>query len=134
VPRGAPLVVESLVGELAVAGLGGPVELALASGRAQIDALEGGRLAVVGGSSIAVDAAVGDLAIEVRGAGEVTVADAALGRLEVRITGSGEVAVGGRAEQASVAVTGSGEVRVDEVEARPAVRVTGSGEVEIGNW
>jgi hypothetical protein len=134
VPQGAPLVVEGMVGELAVEGLNGPVELAMISGTARLERIDGGRLAVVGGSRIAVGAATGDLVIEVRGAGDVTLDQAALGRLEVGITGSGSVDVGGSAQQARVALTGSGNLRVDEVHERPETRVTGSGEVEIGNW
>ncbi len=134
VPQGAPLVIEGMVGELSVEGLEGPVELALMSGTARLDQVDGGRLEVFGGSRIAVDEAAGDLAIDVRGAGEVTVAEAALGQLEVRITGSGGVEVGGRARAARVAVTGSGKVSVDAVDERPETRVTGSGEIDIGNW
>ena len=134
VPEGAPLIVEGMVGELTVEGVDGPVELELAGGRARLDRVAGGRLAVVGGSRIEAGAATGELALEVRGAGDVVVDQAALGHLEVAISGSGNVRVGGSAQQARVMVAGVGNVTVDEVRERPEVRVTGVGQIDIGNW
>jgi hypothetical protein len=134
VPQGAPLEVEGMVGEVRVDGVGGPVELELLGGSAELDRTAGGRLAVVGGSNIAVGAASGDLAIEIRGAGGVAVDEAALDSLEVGISGSGDVSVGGSAQQASVAIAGVGSVTVDEVVERPRTRVTGIGRIDIGNW
>lgn len=134
VPQGAPLIVEGMVGELTVAGVDGPVEVELAGGSARLDRVTGGRLAVVGGSRIEAGAATGELALEVRGAGDVVVDQAALDQLEVAISGSGNVRVGGSAQQARVTVAGVGNVTVDEVRERPEVRLTGVGQIDIGNW
>jgi hypothetical protein len=134
VPAGSPLVVEGMVGELTVTGVGGPVELELAGGTARLDRVAGGRLAVVGGSRIEAGAASGDLALEVQGAGDVVVEQATLEALEIDISGSGNVRVGGSAQQARVAVAGVGNVEVDEVRERPEVRVSGIGRIDIGNW
>ena len=134
VPEGAPLIVAGMVGELTVEGVDGPVELELVGGSARLDRVAGGRLAVVGGSRIEAGAARGDLALEVRGAGDVVVDRAALDQLEVAISGSGNVRVGGSAQQARVTVAGVGNVTVDEVRERPQVRLTGVGQIDIGNW
>lgn len=134
VPEGTPLEVESMVGEVSVAHVDGPVELELAGGTARLDRVAGGRLAVVGGSRIEADAARGDLEVVVQGAGDVVVGQAALDALEVGIMGSGNVRVGGSAQAARVTVTGVGNVRVDEVRERPEVRMMGVGRVDIGNW
>jgi Putative auto-transporter adhesin, head GIN domain len=134
VPAGTPLIVEGMVGELMVEGVGGRVELEQAGGSARLDRVAGGRLAVVGGSRIEARAASGDLALEVRGAGDVVVDQADLGGLEVGISGSGNVRVGGSAQQARVTVQGVGNVSVDEVRERPEVRVSGIGQIDIGNW
>lgn len=134
VPAGTPLVVEGMVGELSVAAVDGPLELELAGGSARLDRVVGGRLAVVGGSRIEAEQASGDLALEVRGAGDVVVERAALDVLEVGISGSGDVRVGGSAQQARVTVAGVGNVSIDEVRERPDVRVSGIGQIDIGNW
>jgi hypothetical protein len=134
VPAGTPLVVEGMVGELSVAAVNGPLELELAGGSARLDRVVGGRLAVVGGSRIEADQASGDLALEVRGAGDVMVERAVLDVLEVGISGSGDVRVGGSAQQARVTVAGVGNVSIDEVRERPDVRVSGIGQIDIGNW
>jgi len=134
VPAATPLALSGLVGEVAVEGVGGPLDLELIGGAARLDRTTGGSLAVVGGSRIELAAASGDLSIAVQGAGDVAVAQAALERLEVDLNGTGSVTVGGTAERASVQIAGVGNVAIDRVRERPQVSVVGIGRVEIGNW
>jgi Putative auto-transporter adhesin, head GIN domain len=134
VPAATPLTVTGMVGDLVVEGVGGPVDLELIAGQAQLDRATGGSLAAVGGSRIELAEATGDLKIAVQGAGDVRIAQADLARLEVGVSGTGDVAVGGVAEQASVEISGIGGVQIDQVRTRPKVSVTGIGHVEIGNW
>jgi hypothetical protein len=134
VPAATPLALSRLVGDVTVRGVGGPLELELVGGEAQLDRITGGSLAVVGGSRIELAEASGDLRIAVQGAGDVVVADAALERLEVGLSGTGNVTVGGSAERASVQIAGVGKVTIDQVRERPQVSVLGIGEVAIGNW
>jgi hypothetical protein len=134
VPAATPLVVTGLVGDLVVAGVGGPVDLELIGGQATIDRAVGGSLAAVAGSRIELVQATGELKVAVEGAGDVMIGHADLERLEVGVSGTGDVAVGGLAQQAIVEIAGVGGVKIDEVRARPEVRISGIGQVEIGNW
>ncbi len=134
VPAATPLTVTGMVGDLVVQGVGGPVDLELIGGQAQLDRATGGSLAAVAGSRITLDQASGELKIAVQGAGDVRITRADLKRLEVGVSGTGNVGVGGVADKASVEIAGVGGVQIDEVRTRPVVSVTGIGEVEIGNW
>ncbi len=134
VPAATPLTVTGLVGDLVVQGVGGPVDLELIGGQAELDRATGGRLAAVAGSRIDLAEATGELEVAVQGAGDVRIARADLARLEVGVSGTGNVAVGGVAERASVQIAGVGGVQIDEVRTRPEVSITGIGQVEIGNW
>jgi hypothetical protein len=134
VPAATPVAISGLVGDLSVAGVGGPLDLELISGTARLDRMTGGSLAVVGGSRIELAEASGDLKVAVQGAGDVVITEAALGRLEVDLSGTGNVTVGGSAERAGVQIAGVGNVTIDQVRERPQVSVLGIGQVEIGNW
>jgi hypothetical protein len=134
VPEGAPLTVLAMAGEVEATGVGGPVELELVTGSAQIDRLAGGRLSVAGNGRIVVDEAAGDLAVAVAGSGDVQVGRATLDALDVELAGTGNVVIDGVAERATVRLAGIGEVRVTEVREQPVVSVAGLGRVAIGNW
>lgn len=134
VPRSTPVELSGLVGQVSVDDVDGWVGLELRSGRARIDRVAGGRLALAGSGRIEVQRATGDLALTVHGAGNVEIARAELDDLDVTVAGAGQVAVAGVAERASVWATGVSQVSIDEVRTRPEVEVAGVSRVSIGNW
>lgn len=134
VPSGAGVTVDAYTGEARIAYLEAPVELGLAGGRADLEHIAGGRLAIQGGGQIDARDVRGDLVLEIAGSGTVQVARAELERLDVEIAGAGQVDVSGRAERARLGIAGSGMIEVDEVKERPEVSILGAGRVRVGNW
>lgn len=134
VPLDAGVEVDAYVGEIRMSDLRTPLHLALAGGRADLERIAGGRLAIQGSGEIDARDVRGDLAVDIAGSGSVQVAQAELGRLEVEIAGAGRVGIAGRAERARLGIAGSGVIEVDEVAERPDVSILGAGRVRVGNW
>jgi hypothetical protein len=134
VPRGTPLELSGLVGQVSVDDVDGWVGLELRSGRARIDRVKGGTLALAGSGRIEVASATGNLTLTVHGAGNLEIARAELDDLDVTVAGAGQVTVAGVAERASVWVSGVSQVSIDEVRTRPEVEAAGVSRISIGNW
>lgn len=74
----------------------------------------------------------GDLAIVIRGSGEVTVTGVDADEVDLRIEGAGDIELTGAANSIAVEIVGSGDVDTDSLEVRDAVvAISGSGEVDL---
>ena len=134
VPQGTPLEISGMAGRVSVDDVDGWVGLELNSGRAEIDRIKGGNLALAGSGRIEIGVATGNLAVSVHGAADLEIDEAELQDLDISVAGAGEVKVDGVAERANVWVAGASRVSIDEVRARPVVDMAGASEVRIGNW
>lgn len=134
VPRHTAVTVERVADVCTIGDIEAPLRLTVASASVSVGRVGSTDLTIDGTGDVRIRGVRGDLAVAVRGSGEVTVDSAEIGDLAVAISGSGDVVVEGRARTASLAISGSGDVRVKEVTARPRVSVTGAGNVAVGNW
>lgn len=134
VPQGTPLEISGMVGEVSIDDVDGWVGLELNSGRAEIDRIKGGNLALAGSGRIEIGTATGNLAVSVHGAGGLKIDEAELDDLDVSVAGAGDVKVAGVAERASVWVSGASRVSIEEVRTRPVLDMAGASRVNIGNW
>jgi hypothetical protein len=124
----------NLAGDATFGDTGGPVELQLIDGTAVLGEIGDAVLEILGGGHIETARVVGDLAVNVRGTGNVRVGEGEIGELAVEIAGTGGVEVGGQAERARLTIAGMGNIHVDRVVERPQVTVMGLGDINIGNW
>lgn len=129
-----PIAVSGFRGSAHIAARRAPLEFELVSGDARFAAAADASLSISGSGEIAVDRAAGNLALAVRGAGDITVKEAVLAELRVTIFGAGAVQVHGQAEQADLALNGTGGIYVEAVKRKPRRRLLGAGRIIIDNW
>jgi hypothetical protein len=133
VPRGLPLVLKGLAGEIEIGNLESEIALTLISGRARLGHVGPARLSLPGSGEIVAAGVEGALTVELAGSGDVVVRSGEVARLAVHLSGSGDVAFGGRAKRGDFILSGAGDIEVAELAMPPSARVTGSGEILLGN-
>jgi uncharacterized protein YaiE (UPF0345 family) len=131
VPTGTPLDIDSIVGDVTIGDINGPLKFELTAADAKIGAVTTAEIDAAGAGSIQIASVQGALNLDVAGSGDVRVGNA--GSVNVDIAGSGELTVGAIAGGLSVDIAGSGDVAIDSVSGPVDFSSAGSGDVVIKN-
>lgn len=131
VPRGTPLVLAGLAGEVDIADTEGPVELELSAGTARIGRVGAARIVVRGSGEVRVAEVRERLEAVIDGSGLVEVADGRVERLSATIGGSGAIRFDGTARRARAEILGAGTIAIREVLEPPEISILGAGSVDI---
>jgi hypothetical protein len=107
------------------------VDMQLASGHLRLAQVHAGQLIIdVGEAEIQI--LRGDLRVELRGAGSLSVDQVADAALDLDLSGAGSMRFGGRASAARIRASGVGSIDIEQVVAEPHIRATGLVHVSVG--
>lgn len=132
VPRGTGFELQGFVGDAEIGDLESDVVIAIVGGTTRLGAVHAAELSAVGNGRIEAASVMGDLAANVTGDGEISVASGFVEAATVSITGAGRVEVNAPIERAEVTMVGAGIVRLADVAEEPVVSRVGAGRLEIG--
>ncbi len=130
-PKGTPLAVDGLVGNIAVGDLESPVKLQLAAVSGTVGNVTRANIEMAGTGKLRVMRVSGPLTAEVAGSGSLITGP--VGPADVEIAGSGSAAFGAVSGGIKATIAGSGDVSAASINGAAHVEIAGSGSVKIAS-
>ncbi|WP_114393181.1 hypothetical protein [Oleisolibacter albus] len=130
VPKGTPLLVNNMTGDLVVEGdLAAPVRVELARGSLDLGHVTSARVRITQSGTVRLAAVDGLLAVQMPAAGSVAVGSA--GQAFVDMAGSGQADIGVVREGLTVSLPGSGAAGIGRQDGPVALALPGTGRITI---
>jgi hypothetical protein len=133
VPVGTLIRATGFVGQAEIKGEARQINVQVGSGDVRIERVVDAKLRVQGAGSIHVEAASGDLELDLPGAGSIEVEKGQVGKLSAALGGAGEIRFGGTATAARLRADGAGSIRVHRVVQKPTIINNAAGEIVVEN-
>jgi len=134
VPKGINLRLEGNIINAKIGDISGNLLLDIGGkGKIEVGVVHDVSARLAGATFTHILRAVGDLQVDMAGAGKLNIDDGEIGSLAVVTAGASSVNVNAMVDKANIKVAGAGNVRVKQVRTKPDVSIRGAGHVEIGN-
>lgn len=135
VPRGTPIEVGGVVGDVRIGDTEGRLTLSVSGADdAKIGKVSDAELKATGSGTIKVSHVSGRLKARAKGSGDIKISGGDVSFLDLKASGSGSVTFQGNAVDAYLTASGSGDVYASHVTNRPSKDKSGSGSIRVGNW
>ena len=131
VPRGTPVAIDDLVGELYIGDIMAPIDFRGHLSEGHIGDVTEAALAVSGSGNLWLGDVAGELALTVSGSAHATFESA--GTAALAVTGSGELFGGDVRAGLALNIRGSGEANIDSLSGPARIEISGSGSAHIGS-
>lgn len=130
VPRGTPVDVDAMAGNVTIGNTMGPLKFSVQGyTESTVGNVTSAKLEMAGAGKLAIGNVYGPAEIETAGSGNIRIADAA--RVKAEIAGSGSISIGNINGPVDVDIAGSGDFSAASVHGAANTQIAGSGSVTI---